>query len=95
MSPHEDKSGGAYEPLPDVEQGDAAEPGVAAPHARRPLSLLPLIALIFFEVSGGPFGTEVGDARGHARVIRLHESLDRPHGRAPRRSGAHVRRPHV
>ncbi|KIY95241.1 Arginine/agmatine antiporter [Monoraphidium neglectum] len=58
MSPHEDKSGGAYEPLPDVEQGDAAEPGVAAPHARRPLSLLPLIALIFFEVSGGPFGTE-------------------------------------
>ncbi len=30
-------------------------------HAKRikPLSLLPLIALIFYEVSGGPFGTEV------------------------------------
>ena len=25
----------------------------------RPLTLLPLVALIFFEVSGGPFGTEV------------------------------------
>lgn len=30
-------------------------------HSRKkPLTLLPLIALIFFEVSGGPFGTEVG-----------------------------------
>lgn len=29
-------------------------------HSRKkPLTLLPLIALIFFEVSGGPFGTEV------------------------------------
>lgn len=28
-----------------------------APHARR-LSLLPLAALIFYEVSGGPFGIE-------------------------------------
>eukprot|EP00878_Enallax_costatus_P040342 GHUV01046508.1.p1 GENE.GHUV01046508.1~~GHUV01046508.1.p1 ORF type:complete len:175 (-),score=14.24 GHUV01046508.1:328-852(-) len=26
---------------------------------KKPLTLLPLIALIFFEVSGGPFGTEV------------------------------------
>lgn len=32
----------------------------APQHARKkPLTLLPLIALIFFEVSGGPFGTEV------------------------------------
>ncbi len=28
----------------------------------KPLTLLPLIALIFFEVSGGPFGTEVSPA---------------------------------
>ena len=26
----------------------------------KPLTLLPLVVLIFFEVSGGPFGTEVG-----------------------------------
>ena len=25
----------------------------------KPLKLLPLVMLIFFEVSGGPFGTEV------------------------------------
>ena len=25
----------------------------------KPLSLIPLVFLIFFEVSGGPFGTEV------------------------------------
>ncbi len=53
----------------DVERGaggaDEARDAAAAAGAdgtgqRRPLSLLPLIALIFFEVSGGPFGTEVG-----------------------------------
>ncbi len=27
---------------------------------RSKLGLLPLVALIFYEVSGGPFGTEVG-----------------------------------
>lgn len=34
----------------------------------KPLSLLPLIALIFYDVSGGPFGIEVRAAagRGHA-----------------------------
>ena len=26
----------------------------------KPLSLLPLVALIFYDVSGGPFGIEVG-----------------------------------
>jgi hypothetical protein len=26
----------------------------------KPLTLLPLVVLIFFEVSGGPFGTEAG-----------------------------------
>ena len=30
------------------------------PHRQRVLKLLPLIALIFYEVSGGPFGIEVG-----------------------------------
>jgi hypothetical protein len=46
----------------DVETPFLAASGQAAPqqHARKkPLTLLPLIALIFFEVSGGPFGTEV------------------------------------
>jgi hypothetical protein len=32
--------------------------GLPSP-ARKPLKLLPLVMLIFFEVSGGPFGTEV------------------------------------
>lgn len=27
--------------------------------AAKPLSLLPLVALIFYDVSGGPFGIEV------------------------------------
>lgn len=39
---------------PDLEAGS----GGITPRAK-PLSLLPLIALIFFDVSGGPFGTEV------------------------------------
>jgi amino acid transporter len=39
---------------------DGADGVTATAHAphKRPLSLLPLVALIFFEVSGGPFGTE-------------------------------------
>lgn len=44
----------------DVESPFLPASTEAAHHARRkPLTLLPLIALIFFEVSGGPFGTEV------------------------------------
>lgn len=43
-----------YQQLP----GDDVEAAAPAP-AKRPLTLLPLIAIIFFEVSGGPFGTEV------------------------------------
>jgi hypothetical protein len=30
-----------------------------AKHAKKALTFLPLVALIFFDVSGGPFGTEV------------------------------------
>jgi hypothetical protein len=58
-----------YAPLPAAEE-DLESPfrgaspgssvsGVHGGHRRKPLTLLPLIALIFFEVSGGPFGTEV------------------------------------
>jgi amino acid transporter len=37
----------------------AAEAAISAPRRpTKPLTLLPLVALIFFEVSGGPFGTE-------------------------------------
>lgn len=39
----------------DLEAG--AAPGKL--RARAKLGLLPLVALIFYEVSGGPFGTEV------------------------------------
>ena len=75
MAPFEDKSGGAHEPLlaaADVEAGSNAQGQATTPrgahggdavagnaHSKRPLTLLPLIALIFIEVSGGPFGTEV------------------------------------
>lgn len=41
----------------DVELG-RAESGFKPP-PRAKLGLLPLVALIFYEVSGGPFGTEV------------------------------------
>lgn len=49
----------AYEKCPS----EASLPQVNSPtyrqhKAAKPLSLLPLIALIFFDVSGGPFGTE-------------------------------------
>ena len=47
---------------------------------KKPLTLLPLVMLIFFEVSGGPFGTEVsgsglhchmtGDAAAHMGDLR-------------------------
>ena len=41
-----------------------AEPQVPAERPERTLTLFPLAALIFFEVSGGPFGVE--DAVGAA-----------------------------
>lgn len=47
----------AYTALPSGDDRDA-EAALPLPRAK-PLSLLPLIALIFFDVSGGPFGTEV------------------------------------
>lgn len=38
----------------------APEPAPAHRHKRaKPLTLLPLVALIFYDVSGGPFGIEV------------------------------------
>ncbi len=55
-----------YAPLPTEEAPpaiitDAAGPGSsgALQKSKRPLTLLPLIAILFYEVSGGPFGTEV------------------------------------
>ena len=42
-----------------VETDDVEAPGAHSSQKARPLTLLPLIAIIFFEVSGGPFGTEV------------------------------------
>jgi hypothetical protein len=45
---------------------------------RSKLGLLPLVALIFYEVSGGPFGTEVLSVAVHppsaAHVQGLHKS---------------------
>lgn len=64
---------------------DAASTQGTSHHARRPLSLLPLIALIFFEVSGGPFGTEVRTRGGRERsgglfrCVLLRAAADQPH----------------
>lgn len=42
--------------LEDIESG---EENPLKRHKRVKLGLLPLVALVFYEVSGGPFGTEV------------------------------------
>uniref|UniRef100_A0A383VUM4 Amino acid permease/ SLC12A domain-containing protein n=1 Tax=Tetradesmus obliquus TaxID=3088 RepID=A0A383VUM4_TETOB len=56
----------------DVETPFLTPTSQAAPqqHSRKkPLTLLPLIALIFFEVSGGPFGTEDAVAAGGPLLV--------------------------
>ena len=44
--------------VPFLAPVEAAVATVRKKHIK-PLSLLPLVALIFYDVSGGPFGTEV------------------------------------
>jgi len=44
--------------VPFLSGAEAAVENARKKHIK-PLSLLPLIALIFYDVSGGPFGTEV------------------------------------
>lgn len=44
--------------VPFLAPAEAAVETVRRKHTK-PLSLLPLVALIFYDVSGGPFGTEV------------------------------------
>jgi hypothetical protein len=71
-----------------------AQGGAAPLHGghvqRRPLSLLPLIALIFFEVSGGPFGTEVRQGRAGGARKGHRRPNHGPHCEAP---AAALRRP--
>ena len=45
--------------VPFLSGAEAAVESAARKTKIKPLSLLPLIALIFYDVSGGPFGTEV------------------------------------
>lgn len=47
--------------IPFLAPVEAAVDTVRRKHTK-PLSLLPLVALIFYDVSGGPFGTEVSQA---------------------------------
>lgn len=51
-------------------EGDAQ-----AKQKQKALTFLPLVALIFFDVSGGPFGTEVSThahrGRNHSRSCRV------------------------
>ena len=44
--------------VPFLNNAEAAVEQARKKHFK-PLSLLPLVALIFYDVSGGPFGTEV------------------------------------
>jgi hypothetical protein len=54
--------------------------GAGQQHPRKkPLTLLPLIALIFFEVSGGPFGTEVSASTMLVHAGRAPRGLDSSH----------------
>ena len=48
------EEGTEYRGLPDTDSSEAA----ASPHSLRKLSMVPLIFIIFYEVSGGPFGIE-------------------------------------
>ena len=55
----------------------APEPPAIVHHAKRakPLTLLPLVALIFYDVSGGPFGIEVSQPlipRSHPPLLATH-----------------------
>lgn len=56
------------EAAPNVEE--QKEQGLHG-HKNKPLSLLPLIALIFFDVSGGPFGTEDAVSAGGPLLVIL------------------------
>ncbi|KAG0484054.1 hypothetical protein HPP92_012138 [Vanilla planifolia] len=55
-----------------TEAADAAQVQAQAPAIRRPkLSVLPLVALIFFDVSGGPFGVEDSVGAGGGPLLSL------------------------
>jgi hypothetical protein len=61
---------GLPEPLPEL-NGDLEDGGGPGKRpARAKLGLLPLVALIFYEVSGGPFGTEARAQLSLNRVCR-------------------------
>lgn len=45
--------------VPFLSNAEAAVQSAVRKHKVKPLSLLPLVALIFYDVSGGPFGIEV------------------------------------
>lgn len=45
--------------VPFLNNAEAAVQSAVRKHKVKPLSLLPLVALIFYDVSGGPFGIEV------------------------------------
>jgi len=49
---------------------------------RSKLGLLPLVALIFYEVSGGPFGTEVGHLKASLGCLAPYRVASLPFYRA-------------
>ena len=63
--------------VPFLSGAEAAVESAARKTKIKPLSLLPLIALIFYDVSGGPFGTEVSWLCGFALQFNFY-SLQHP-----------------
>ena len=61
--------------VPFLRNAEAAVESAARKKQIKPLSLLPLIALIFYDVSGGPFGTEVTQHTGPGSCKRYIQSM--------------------
>ena len=60
--------------VPFLSNAEAAVQSAVRKHKVKPLSLLPLVALIFYDVSGGPFGIEVCHSACLALVTALRYS---------------------
>ena len=60
---------------PFLNNAEAAVESAVRKHTVKALSLLPLVALIFYDVSGGPFGIEVCSSAGMAFVTASKYSI--------------------
>lgn len=63
--------------VPFLNNAEAAVQSAVRKHKVKPLSLLPLVALIFYDVSGGPFGIEVCYPACMALILTQHLATNR------------------